>query len=175
MALADRANQYIDERKPWILAKQAGAEAEVVAVCTLGLNLFRALIVYLKPIVPALAARAESLLAGGELRWHDAAIPLLGTPHRQVRGAADARRAGDRRSIRQAGSERHARPPRKPAGNGAPHERRQSISREFQKTELRVARVIEASYVDGADKLLQLRLDVGGEERTVFSGIRSSL
>ncbi len=80
MALADRANQYIDERKPWILAKQAGAEAEVVAVCTLGLNLFRALIVYLKPIVPALAARAEALLAGGELRWQDVAVPLLGTP-----------------------------------------------------------------------------------------------
>ena len=64
MALADRANQYIDERKPWNLAKQAGAEAEVVAVCTLGLNLFRALIVYLKPIVPALAARAESFAGG---------------------------------------------------------------------------------------------------------------
>ena len=107
MALADRANQYIDERKPWNLAKQAGAEAEVVAVCTLGLNLFRALIVYLKPVVPALAARAEALLAGGELRWQDVGGTAARHTHRQVRGAADAGRNGDRRNIRQAGSERH--------------------------------------------------------------------
>ena len=108
MALADRANQYIDERKPWNLAKQAGAEAEVVAVCTLGLNLFRALIVYLKPIVPALAARAEVLLAGGELRWHDAAVPLLGTPIAKFEALLTRVEIGDRRNVRQAGSERHS-------------------------------------------------------------------
>ena len=80
MALADRANQYIDERKPWVLARTPGKEAEVVAICTLGLNLFRVLMIYLKPIVPALAARAEKLLAAGELQWQDAATPLLGRP-----------------------------------------------------------------------------------------------
>ncbi len=78
MALADRANQYIDEKKPWLLAKNGQAAAEVVGVCTLGLNLFRALMIYLKPVLPALTERAEKLLAAGELRWSDVTAPLLG-------------------------------------------------------------------------------------------------
>jgi methionyl-tRNA synthetase len=175
MALADRANQYIDERKPWVLAKRPGAEAEVVAVCTQGLNLFRALVVYLKPIVPALAARAEALLSGGELQWNDAATPLRGT--RIAKFEALLTR------VEPATIETFI----KPAASEAPtvtttttttdHEAAATSEIDlatFQKAELRVARVIEASYVDGADKLLKLRLDVGTEERTVFSGIRSS-
>jgi methionyl-tRNA synthetase len=79
MLLADRANQYIDERKPWVLAKDPAARDEVQAVCTQGLNLFRNLLVYLKPVLPALAERAEDFLACGPLRWHDSATPMLGT------------------------------------------------------------------------------------------------
>jgi methionyl-tRNA synthetase len=79
MLLADRANQYIDERKPWLLARDPAARADVQAVCTQGLNLFRTLLVYLKPVLPALAARAERFLACDPLRWEDAAIPQLGT------------------------------------------------------------------------------------------------
>ena len=79
MILADHANQYIDERKPWQLAKDPAAGAQVQAVCTQGLNLFRTLLVYLKPVLPEVAARAESFLACGPLRWSDAAKPLLGT------------------------------------------------------------------------------------------------
>jgi methionyl-tRNA synthetase len=174
MALADRANQYIDEHKPWILAKKAGSEAEVVGVCTQGLNFFRALIVYLKPVVPALAARAEALLAAGELTWHDVEKPLLGS--RIAKFEALLTR------VEQATAEALTKPttnetptvttgttaPAAPAANG------EIDIIQFQKTELRVARVIEASYVEGADKLLMLKLDVGDEERTVFSGIRSS-
>jgi methionyl-tRNA synthetase len=79
MVLADHANQYIDERKPWQLAKDPSARDQVQAVCTQGLNLFRTLLVYLKPVLPQVAARAERFLAGGPLAWSDAATPLLGT------------------------------------------------------------------------------------------------
>jgi methionyl-tRNA synthetase len=174
MALADRANQYIDEHKPWILAKKAGSEAEIVAVCTQGLNLFRALIVYLKPIVPALVARAETLLAAGELTWTDAGKPLLGTRIAKFETLLTR--------VEQATVDSLTNPPESKAealivtdtaDNSTPASAEIDLAA-FQKTELRVARVIEASYVEGADKLLKLRLDVGAEERTVFSGIRSS-
>jgi methionyl-tRNA synthetase len=175
MALADRANQYIDEHKPWILAKSPGAQAEVVAVCTVGLNLFRALIVYLKPIVPALAARAENLLAAGELNWQDAATPLLGTSIAKFEPLLTRVEAATIEAItKPATSEaRTVTAPTTPAGNGTASSNEIDLA-QFQKVELVIARVIEASYVDGADKLLKLTLDVGREERTVFSGIRSS-
>jgi methionyl-tRNA synthetase len=174
MALADRANQYIDERKPWLLAKDPKAAGEVVAVCTVGLNLFRALIVYLKPIVPALAERAEKLLGGSELYWHDVTEPLL--------GASIAKFEPLLTRVEPAAIEAIMKPttaetptataPAAAATTSAPDA--QIDLAQFQKTELRVARIIEASYVEGADKLLKLKLDVGTEERTVFSGIRSS-
>jgi methionyl-tRNA synthetase len=174
MALADRANQYIDEHKPWIIAKKAGSEAEVVGVCTQGLNLFRALIVYLKPIVPALAARAETLLAAGELTWHDVEQPLLGARIAKFEALLTRVEQATVESLTSStASQSDAAPASKTTGNGAPTGGDIDIA-EFQKTELRVARVIEASYVEGADKLLKLKLDVGNEERTVFSGIRSS-
>jgi methionyl-tRNA synthetase len=172
MALADRANQYIDEKKPWLLAKRPDAQAEVVAVSTLGLNLFRALVCYLKPIVPALAERSERLLSAGELGWDDVATPLLGRSiakfepllTRVEQAAIDAITAPDQ--------------PETSTVTDTPPETAPSTAEidiaQFQKTELRVARVVEASYVEGADKLLKLRLDVGTEERTVFSGIRSA-
>jgi methionyl-tRNA synthetase len=170
MALADRANQYIDEQKPWLMAKNAAAAAEVVAVCTLGLNLFRALIVYLKPIVPALAARAETLLAAGELKWDSVAAPQLGTPIAKFEALLTRVEMATIESLMQPAASEAPAVTTAPAmaGNG------EIDLAEFQKTELRVARVVEASYVEGADKLLKLKLDVGTEERTVFSGIRSS-
>jgi methionyl-tRNA synthetase len=175
MALADRANQYIDERKPWLLAKSPASAADVVAVCTVGLNLFRALTVYLKPIVPALAERSEKLFGGQDLRWHDVAKPLLGAPIAKfeplltrVEPAAIEAITKPATSETPTVTTTTATPPAAPAANG------EIDIAQFQKTELRVARVIEASYVEGADKLLKLTLDVGDEERTVFSGIRSS-
>jgi methionyl-tRNA synthetase len=173
MALADRANQYIDEKKPWILARDAGAAAEVVAVCTLGLNLFRALMVYLKPIVPALAARAETLLAAGDLEWQDAAAPLLGT---QIAKFEALLTRVEMATIESLTKSADSETPAVTATAAPPSAKSNGVIglAEFEKTELRVARVIEASYVDGADKLLKLKLDVGGDERTVFSGIRSS-
>ncbi|HZF27680.1 MAG TPA: methionine--tRNA ligase [Gammaproteobacteria bacterium] len=202
MALADRANQYIDERKPWLLAKNPGAAAEVVGVCTLGLNLFRALIVYLKPILPAVAARAEQLLGGRELVWDDAATPLLGTAIARfeplLQRVDESSVAAILEDTRQAIEAAAAPPPAAPPGGAQPAVAAPASAAkptpaappasaaaaapsapgeidldQFLKTDLRVARVVEASLVEGADKLLRLTLDAGAEQRTVFAGIRS--
>jgi methionyl-tRNA synthetase len=188
MGLADRANQYIDERKPWQLAKTPGAEQEVLGVCTLGLNLFRALIVYLKPVVPALAQRAERLLGGAALGWSDVATPLLGrrierfeSLLQRVEEAAVEAIVAEARSTSGASGAAAATGPAtvgtaaaaKPPAGGAPAPAAIDLE-QFLKTDLRVARVLEASLVEGADKLLQLKLDVGAEQRTVFAGIRSA-
>ncbi|PDX85470.1 methionine--tRNA ligase, partial [Faecalibacterium prausnitzii] len=77
MALADEANKYIDERKPWVLAKQDGADAELQAVCTQGLNLFRVIAAALKPVLPRVAAQSEAFLAAPVPRWSDLAQPLV--------------------------------------------------------------------------------------------------
>jgi methionyl-tRNA synthetase len=190
MALADRANQYIDERKPWVLAKNPAATAEIVGVCTLGLNLFRTLMIYLKPIVPALAQRAERLLDAGELTWTDAAVPLLG---RKIAKFEPLLQRVDPATIEKIVAEARERAAAAPATGSAPPATAAAEASaakpaappaepaklaeieidQFGKTDLRVARVVEASHVDGADKLLRLTLDVGDSQRTVFAGIRS--
>lgn len=76
IALADRANQYIDEKKPWVLAKEEGREAEVQAVCSVGVNLFRVLITYLKPVLPSMAERAEAFLQVN-VDWSELRAPLV--------------------------------------------------------------------------------------------------
>jgi methionyl-tRNA synthetase len=177
MALADRANQYIDEKKPWLLARNSEASAEVVGVCTLGLNLFRALMIYLKPVLPALAERAEKLLASGELRWNDVTAPLLGRkiarfePLLQRIELATLEKivAETRATIEGTTTAMPANDTAKPAEAATD----EIDIAQFAQTDLRVARVVDASLVEGADKLLKLILDVGGAQRTVFAGIRS--
>jgi len=166
MALADRANQYIDEKKPWILAKHAGAEAEVVAVCTVGLNLFRSLIILLKPVVPAVAARAETFLATGELEWGDIAQPLLG--HRIAKFVPLLERV-DPDAVQAINAEARG----ETVTEVTAQDEQIDIDL-FSKIDLRIARIVAASHVEGADKLLELKLDLGGAERTVFAGIRSA-
>ena len=80
MALADRANQYIDEHKPWVLAKDPDSLPRVQGICTQGLNLFRILLTYLKPVLPVLTVQAEQFLAAGELHWESPEEPLLDRP-----------------------------------------------------------------------------------------------
>ena len=166
IALADRANRYIDGEKPWILAKDPQQAGRVVDVCTLGINLFRTLMVYLKPVVPGLAERAEEFLDADPLVWSDAGTPLLDhrvrkfrsllerVPPKEVQAMVNDSRAG-------------------PAAPPAKYKDEIDIE-QFSKVDLRIARVIAADYVKGADKLLELRLDLGGDERVVFAGIRSA-
>jgi methionyl-tRNA synthetase len=187
MGLADLANQYIDERKPWILAKDPARQREVVAVCTLGLSMFRSLTVYMKPLVPALAERAEQFLATGPLDWTHAEQPLVGTRIERfeallnrlekaqldaVLGAPVPEAAAPKSTDAAAAS--NARPAPAPAAAPPGPAAAEIEIAQFAQLDLRIAKIVAAEHVEGADKLLRLRLDVGGSERSVFSGIRSA-
>ena len=186
-ALADRANQYIDAHKPWNLAKDPARAAEALAVCTQGINLFRVLITFLKPVLPAMADRAEVFLGRPLRHWDDVATPLLDAPLAAYEPLAtrldpkvvatlieaEAPPAAAPAPVPAAASPAAVAPAAaKPvAAAGPPAE---ITVDDFARIDLRVARVIAAEYVEGADKLLKLTVDVGAEPRTVFAGIRSA-
>ncbi|MEE4299490.1 MAG: methionine--tRNA ligase [Pseudomonadales bacterium] len=171
MALADRANQYIDAAKPWVLAKEADKAEAVQAVCTLGLNLFRVLMVYLKPILPKMAADAEAFLACEALTWANRG-DWLGA-HRIEQFSALKTRV-DRKAVDRMIEAGREEAPAVPAA--AEHGAAATIDIDaFAQVDLRVARVEKAELVEGADKLLRLSLDVGAlGTRTVFAGIRAA-
>ena len=172
MAIADRANQYIDDRKPWVLVKDGATREQVRDVCTVGLNLFRVIMTFLKPVLPRTAGRAESFLRCGEFAWDSVASPLLdhGIARfeplltRVERSRIDAMVADAMEPEESGASD---------PGADAGAADRIDIA-EFAKIDLRVARVADAKLVDGADKLLEIRVDIGDEERTVFAGIRDA-
>jgi methionyl-tRNA synthetase len=173
-ALADQANQYIAGHAPWRLIKQEGQEDLVQAVCSQGINLFRALVIYLKPILPNLAADSEAFLQVEPLTWDDLAAPLLDhriAPFKSLfqrieRDAVDRMVQESREPEAAAGSDGAA---------AAPSEASPHISIEdFARVDLRVARVVRAEAVEGADKLLRLTLDTGDGERQVFAGIKDA-
>ncbi len=183
MALADAANTYIAEAEPWVLAKQAGKEQEVLDICTTGINLFRQLVIYLKPVVPVVAAGAEAFLNADRLEWADAQTPLLDHSINKFKplmtrieqDKLEAMLAASQQDL-QAAAE--ATPP---ATNPPPSAQldQDPISEEisfadFAKLDLRIAKIVKAEHVAKADKLLQLTLDLGGETRTVFAGIKSA-
>lgn len=176
MALADRANQYIAEAKPWARAKDDTAKTEVVEVATLGLNLFRSLITLLKPVIPAVAERAEAFLAAGALDWTALEAPLLGTRiarfepllARVEQASIDEILTETRREAAEQATEGAD----DMDGDGDAAD--QIDIDTFLRVDLRVARITAAERVEGADKLLRLTLDVGDGERAVFAGIRSA-
>ena len=182
MAIADRANQYIDERKPWVLVKDDATRAQVQDVCTVGLNLFRVIMTWLKPVLPRTAERTERFLRCGELAWDDVASPLLDHEierfkpllTRVERDRIDAMVAA---SMEPEGAVPAVTGPATAASVASRQEEgvedRIGIS-EFMRVDLRVARVIGAKHVDGSDKLLEVRVDIGDGERTVFAGIRAA-
>jgi methionyl-tRNA synthetase len=178
MALADRANQYIDANKPWVLAKEAGREQQVQDVCSVGLNLFRVLATWLQPVLPAMAAEVESFLNLPAMRWDAIEMPL--TDHRINRfkplmtrveqDKVDAMLEDSKDSLT-------ASEPAAPAASGplqADPIAETIDFGDFAKLDLRVARINRAEHVEGADKLLRLELDIGGETRNVFAGIKSA-
>jgi methionyl-tRNA synthetase len=176
MALADLVNQYIDEQKPWQIAKQAGREEQLFQVCTTGLNCFRALLLYLKPVLPSLAAQAEAFLGIPPLCWQDAGTALLGhriNPFKPLlqRVQQEHIDAMIEDSKPTADSATATPAPDQPALDpiAAP-----IAIDDFARVDLRVARIVAADHVEGADKLLRLTLDLGGEHRNVFAGIKSA-
>ena len=180
MALADRANAWIADKAPWSLNKQEGKQDEVQAICALGINLFRQLVIFLKPVLPLLAADAEAFLNVAPLTWNDHQTllsnhqlnefkPLMTRiDATKVQAMTDASKEDLAASQTDTGA---------PAGNG--ELAKDPLSPEidfdaFAAVDLRVALIVKAEAVEGADKLLRLTLDIGDEQRNVFSGIKSA-
>ncbi|MBP6261397.1 MAG: methionine--tRNA ligase [Chromatiaceae bacterium] len=183
MALADRANQWIDEKAPWVVAKAPDREGELQAICSQGLNFFRMLMGYLSPVLPGTAEAAAAFLRIPALTWSDLAQPLLGheigtfTPlmtrvdPKQIEAMLNASREDlVSRDVKKT-------KPHEIHTEG--HLTHDPIATpiefpDFAKVDLRIARIREASPVEGSDKLIRLLLDLGGETRTVFAGIRTA-
>ncbi|MFC4158116.1 methionine--tRNA ligase [Chitinimonas lacunae] len=173
MALADEVNQYVDQVKPWELARQQDQETALHQSCSLLINAFRLLTLYLKPILPRLTAEVETFLAIAPLTWSDAETLLLDHPiqpyqHLMTRidpKQLDALVEANRQNLN--ADQPAAAPQFEPIADTI------SID-DFGKIDLRIARIVDARHVEGAEKLLQLTLDIGSETRNVFAGIKSA-
>jgi methionyl-tRNA synthetase len=177
MALADRVNEYVDQHKPWEIAKQPGQDAALHDVCSVCIEAFRLLTIYLKPVLPALAVRVEQFLQVGPLDWADAKRALGRhhiSPYQHLMQRAEAAQVERLFELPEP-----AAPPAEPGGEAIGAEI--GIA-DFAKVDLRIARIVAAETVPGSDKLLRLTLDVGETSaengqprlRNVFSGIRSA-
>src|SRR5216683_3793703 len=167
MALADAANQFVDEQKPWELSKQPGAEQKLQEVCSVAINLFRLLTIYLKPVLPQTAAEAERFLNVAPLQWSDAGT-LLAAGHR-INEYRHLLNRVDEKQLDQLFD----------VASGPRVAKEQAVSDtisidDFNKLDLRVAKIARAEAVEGADKLLKLTLDMGDGTRTVIAGIKSA-
>lgn len=174
MALADQANRYVDEQAPWVVAKAEGRDDDLQAICSMGINLFRVLMTYLKPVLPSLAERAEAFL-NLTLEWDGLSTPLTAhsvAPFKALFNRIDPaqveKMVNESRDEAAAGA--------KPAaGPLAQEPLLDTISfDDFAKVDMRIALIKRAEQVEGSDKLLKLTLDIGGETRLVFSGIRAA-
>ena len=180
MALADLANQYIDENKPWVLIKEADREQEVQDVCSMGLNLFRILIIYLKPVLPAMAASAEDFLNVSALSWQDAQSSLSSHGINRFKPLMTRIETPAIEAIlEESTSTLETEEENMTEAEAASPLTADPISDEisfddFVKLDLRIAKIVKAEHVEGADKLLQLTLDLGGETRNVFAGIKAA-
>ncbi|WP_312935521.1 methionine--tRNA ligase subunit beta, partial [Stutzerimonas nitrititolerans] len=179
MALADRANAWIADKAPWALNKQEGKQAEVQAICATGINLFRQLVIFLKPVLPHLATDAERFLNVAPLAWDDhqtllanhelnAFTPLL---TRIEPAKIEAMVEASKEDL--AASESAA-----PAGGNGELTKEPLAAEitfdQFAAVDLRIALIEKCEFVEGADKLLRLTLDIGDAKRNVFSGIKSA-
>ncbi|MCM2288685.1 MAG: methionine--tRNA ligase [Sulfuritalea sp.] len=200
MALADQINQYVDKNQPWVLAKQEGQDAKLHEVCSLLINAFRLLTIYLKPVLPKLAQRAEEFLNVAPVHWRDGGH-LLPPAHlinayehlmqRIDPKQIDALVAANRESLEPTAAavapaptvepqspQRHAQHQQatEDKAQGQVEAKAQHISiDDFAKVDLRVARIADAQHVEGADKLIRLTLDLGADgTRNVFAGIKSA-
>ncbi|MDH3865291.1 MAG: methionine--tRNA ligase subunit beta, partial [Gammaproteobacteria bacterium] len=166
MALADKANRYIDEKKPWVMIKDEDQLNEVQLVCTQGLNMFRSLMIFLAPVIPAVADGARSFIGDGAWRWTDASTPLLDTTINKFTPLLKRIEPEQVQRMIEQSRETH---------DATPVEKDDTISiDDFMKVDLRIARIEKAEPVEGADKLLALTLDLGDSTRNVFAGIKAA-
>ena len=180
IALADIANEYIHEKEPWALAKQEGKEAEVLGICSLGINLFRQLVTYLTPVLPNMSASVAQFLQVEDLNWDSRKQPLLDheiTKFKALMSRIEKDKVDAIVEAEKADAEADAAAnPVAEAPSGLSEPLADEIEfDDFAKTDLRIAKIVSADYVKGAGKLLQLTLDIGeGKTRNVFSGIKSA-
>ena len=172
MNLADQANQFFDQEKPWAKMKVEGESARVHAVCSQSLNHFRQLLIYLKPVMPALAEAAEQFLMTTNVVWSDAQYALLNHTIRTYQPLYQRIEESSIMSLEQEMKvQAEAVKAPEPVNEENPHI---SID-DFMKVDLRIARIVNAEEVPEANKLLKLQLDIGEEKpRQVFAGIKSS-
>lgn len=192
MYLADVVNKFVDRNKPWELAKQDGADGELHEICTVILNAFKNLTVYLKPVLPNLAKNVEDFLNIKPLIWEDTKTLLLGHAinaysHLMTRidpKLIEAMIAANQESlkpmpelhspVRHAQAQLHDSASPKDGRTNTPSLSPVISIEDFKKVDLRVAKIVNAEHVEGAEKLLKLTLDIGEEKlRTVFAGIKS--
>jgi methionyl-tRNA synthetase len=170
MKLADKANQYIDEHKPWQLVKEEGKEAQVHDVASLAINLFRVLMTYLKPVLPVMAEQVEVFLNVDSLNWQDIKHPL--TKHKINKFKPLMSRIEDEQINQVIEKSKQStqitkKKTQEEGGNMIQID-------DFAKIDLRIAKIVKAQTVKGADKLLQLTLDIGEDNtRNVFAGIKA--
>ena len=183
MALADKANQYINDKQPWIIAKSDRQSLELQQICSTGINAFRLLIAYLKPVLPAMAEKVEEFLGIDALCWAD--IDTLLTDHsinkfQPLMTRVESDKIQAMVAATQQEHEAQQLTEAKTMGNGNSGFEKEIEYDDFIKIDLRVAKIITAEHVEGADKLLKLNLDIGLDKsggpitRTVFSGIKSA-
>lgn len=176
MALADKANQYIDAKAPWVLIKNEETQNEAHLVCSMGINLFKLLMTYLKPVLPAMAEQVETFL-NTELTWQSINTALTGHEISKFKALMQRVEMDKVNAMLEESKESLA--PTKPAVDPNSPLAKEPIADEiefndFAKVDLRVAKIAKAEHVEGADKLLKLTLDLGGETRQVFAGIKSA-
>ena len=176
-ALADAANQYIARHEPWNMAKNPEQRDAVQLVCSQGINMFRCLAIFLRPVLPEMAEKAEAFLNVQPLIWADAEAPLLGHTISKFKPMLQRIETAQIEKMVEASKQPESAPASASASGkpSAPSDAPGEISiDDFMKVQLKVARIIEATPVEGADKLLQLTLDVGDHQRQVFSGIKAA-
>jgi methionyl-tRNA synthetase len=178
MALADKANAYIDDKKPWLLAKENGKDQELHDVCSMGLNLFRVLIAYLKPVLPVLAKEAELFLSCDNQGWVAGLQPFVGHTINEFKPLMTRVEPDKIAAIIDASKESLEKTSDKPKAEAKDNQFEPIASiiqiDDFAKLDLRIAKIIKAESVPDADKLLKLTVDIGDETRTVFAGIKSA-
>lgn len=202
MRLADSANQYVNEHKPWELAKQEGMEARLHTVCSTALTMFRDLSQYLKPVLPAMAEKVEAFLRLDAFIWPGSWQPLpvghaiesyrhmmTRVERKQIDALIEANRdslapADSQPAAKKAHKDKNAKaaPAAAAAQDGSAAAESDFISiDDFTKIDLRVARIVTAEHVEGADRLIRLALDIGELDdagkpttRQVFAGIKSA-
>ncbi len=185
MSLADRANQYIADKTPWVIAKENPQAPEVQNICSTGINLFRLLIIYLKPVLPGLAQQTEEFLNISALQWSDAETFLLDHQINKFKLIMTRVESTKVEAMVEASKESLGEQQAAQKNSVDSPLTKDPISDEiefpeFANVDLRIAKILKAEHVEGADKLLKITLGLGmndtGEEeiRTVFSGIKSA-